>query len=102
VRLAELPAHDAEVDFRWNDTDERCAKLEELVEGNLFLVAVATEDAVALRKNGPLCFKRVGLPENSQDFGLDFLGAWAEHLVVELWEQLAGFERVVSGINSLR
>ena len=67
VRLAELPAHDAEVDVRRNDADERCAQLEELVEGDLFLVAVTAEDAVALRKNGPLRLKRIGLPEDSQD-----------------------------------
>jgi hypothetical protein len=84
TRLAKLPAHDAEVDVRRNHADEWSAQLEELVEGNLFLVAVATEDAVALRKNGPLCFERVGLPEDSQDFGLDLLSAWAKHLVVEL------------------
>lgn len=67
VRLAELPAHGAEVDVRRNDTDERCTQLEELVEGDLFLVTVAAQDAVALRKNGPLGFERVGLPEDSQD-----------------------------------
>ena len=84
ARLAKLPAHDGEVDVRRNDADERCAKLEELVEGDLFLVVVTAEDAVALRKNGPLRLKRIGLPEDSQNLGLDFLSAWAEHLVVEL------------------
>jgi len=102
VRLAELPAHGAEVDVRRNDTDEWCAQLEELVEGDLFLVAVAAEDAVALRKNGPLGLKRVGLPEDSQDLGLDFLSAWAKHLVVEFWERSVNSERPVAESNLLR
>lgn len=67
VRLAELPAHGGKVDVWRDDTDERCAQLEELVEGDLFLVAITAEDAVALGKNGPLGFERVGLPEDSQD-----------------------------------
>ena len=67
VGLAKLPAHDVEVHVRRNDADERCAEVKELVQGNLFLVAVATQDAVALREDGPLCLERVGLPENSQD-----------------------------------
>lgn len=86
ARLAQLPAHEAEVDVRRNDADERGAVLEELVKRDLFLVAVAANDAVALRKNRPLPLERVPLPELGQDFRLDFLSAWAKHLVVELCE----------------
>jgi hypothetical protein len=58
VRLAELPAHDAKVNVPLNHTDEWHAELEELVEGNLFLM----KKPVAPRKNEPLCFERVCLP----------------------------------------
>jgi hypothetical protein len=38
VRLAELPAHDAGVDVLMNHADEWHAQLEQLVEGNIFLM----------------------------------------------------------------
>lgn len=62
-QLADISAHHAEVDVNvpCSDTDGWCAQLEEPVERDT-TSSVFVEDAVAIRKDGPLCFKRVDLP----------------------------------------
>lgn len=89
ARLAQLPAHDTQVDVRRNDADERRTVSEVDVERDLFFVAVSTEDAVAFREDRPLRRERILLPERGQDRRLDLLGTWAKHLVVEFLELLA-------------